>query len=108
MFQRAQLINAVVLAKRNIFRILVTFNALVLLQFTIELLTVPLFYIYNLIQYGWQLPSFWYLQYMAENSNDYLVNYSLLALLLTLVIEFFRASFLALKMVARFTFKKFA
>lgn len=76
---------------RNIYRVLRNFTFLVALQFNLEIIAVPVYYVIGLFQWGWYLPTLWQYRLMLEEPGLFIIRYAMLAFLLLLFWEFFRA-----------------
>ena len=90
------------LIKRNAYRIARNFSLLVVIQFTWEIISVPIFYVEGLFRWGWYPPSLWYYGFMIDQSKSFAMQFALLALMIVLFWEIFRAIWL----VSRFAWSK--
>ena len=89
-------------AKRNLHRVLRNFTFLVVLQFNLEIVAVPFYYIMGLFQWGWYAPSLWQYQLMIDEPGLFISRYVMFGLLVLLFWEFGRAIFV----ISRFVFTK--
>ena len=78
-------------AKRNLHRLLRNFTFLVVLQFNLEIVAVPFYYVMGLFQWGWYAPSLWQYKLMIEEPGLFISRYAMFALLVLIFWEFGRA-----------------
>ena len=86
------------LIKRNAYRIARNFSLLVVIQFTWEIISVPIFYVEGLLRWGWYPPSLWYYRFMIDQSQSFAIQFALLALMIILFWEIFRGMYLLMKL----------
>ena len=79
---------------RHGYRISLNFMALVLIQFTWEVISVPIFYVYGLTKWGWYWPDGWYYGFMIQHVDSFTFQFAMIALILVVIWEIFRAVFL--------------
>ena len=79
---------------RNIYRVLRNFTFLVALQFNLEIIAVPVYYVIGLFQWGWYLPTLWQYRLIFEEPGLFMTRYAMLGFLILLFWEFFRAFWL--------------
>lgn len=76
---------------RNIYRVLRNFTFLVALQFNLEIFAVPVYYVVGLFQWGWYVPTLWLYKSMLVEPGFYLTRHVMVAFLILVFWEFFRA-----------------
>lgn len=86
----------------NIYRMVRNFTFLVALQFNLEIIAVPIYYVVGLFQWGWYAPSLLQYKLMLEEPGLFITRYAMLALL----ILFFWEIFTTFWSVSKFVFRK--
>ena len=92
--------------RRNVYRVLRNFSALVLFFITADFLVGPVYYLIGMIQNGFYMLASWQIQMILSAPIRDIQEYAMLALMVQFFWEIFRVPFVLFRVVRNMTSKR--